>query len=166
MIAVALVISTPMAANSDIVVGSATTWPTICSRWLRPKRVKSGMFSDSVAQKPIMAVRDGTKTGQNSPRRVELAGLRQQRPEAVGLATRPPEQHAGHHQHERRRPVLHRAQQIHPAVDDVDVEPPEQQERQPLGRRVPAEARARAASGQPGITVLKKVCSASPPIQA
>ena len=37
-------------ANSDIVVGSATTWPTTCSRWLRPKRVKSGMLSESVAQ--------------------------------------------------------------------------------------------------------------------
>ena len=67
MIAVALVIITPIAANSDIVVGSATTWPTTCSRWLRPKRVKSGMFSESVAQKPIIAVSDGTKTGQNSP---------------------------------------------------------------------------------------------------
>ena len=50
MIAVALVMITPIAANSDIVVGSATTWPMICSRWLRPKRVKSGMFSESVAQ--------------------------------------------------------------------------------------------------------------------
>ena len=52
--------------NTDIVAGSATTWPTTCSRWLRPKRVKSGMFSDSVAQKPIIAVSDGTNTGQNS----------------------------------------------------------------------------------------------------
>ncbi len=50
MIAVALVINTPIAANNDIVAGSATTWPMICSRWLRPNRVKSGMFSDSVAQ--------------------------------------------------------------------------------------------------------------------
>src|SRR6266540_7090116 len=66
MIAVALVIITPIAANSDIVVGNATTWPTICSRWLRPNRVKSGMLSDSVAQNPIIAVSDGTKTGQNS----------------------------------------------------------------------------------------------------
>ena len=66
MMAVALVIITPIAAKTDIVVGSATTWPTICSRWLRPKRVKSGMLSDSVAQKPIIAVSDGTKTGQNS----------------------------------------------------------------------------------------------------
>ena len=83
MIAVALVISTPIAANTDIVVGSATTWPTICSRWLRPKRVKSGMLSDSVAQKPIIAVSDGTKTGQNSASVSKLAGLRQQRAEAV-----------------------------------------------------------------------------------
>src|SRR3954469_19433121 len=66
MIAVALVIITPIAANTDIVVGSATSWPTICSRWLLPKRVKSGMLSDSVAQKPIIAVSDGTNTGQNS----------------------------------------------------------------------------------------------------
>ena len=36
-----------------------------CSRWLRPKRVKSGMLSDSVAQKPIIAVSEGTKTGRN-----------------------------------------------------------------------------------------------------
>ena len=50
MIAVALVIITPIAANTDIVVGSATTCPMICSRWLRPKRVKSGMLSESVAQ--------------------------------------------------------------------------------------------------------------------
>ena len=87
MIAVALVIITPIAANTDIVVGSATTWPMICSRWLRPKRVKSGMLSESVAQKPIIAVSDGTKTGQNSRERVELARLREQRAEAVGAAT-------------------------------------------------------------------------------
>src|SRR5262245_10298068 len=66
MIAVALVIRTPIAANTNIVVGSATTCPTICSRWLRPKRVKSGMLSDNVAQNPIIAVSDGTKTGTKS----------------------------------------------------------------------------------------------------
>jgi hypothetical protein len=36
MMTVALVISTPMAAKTVMVVGSATTWPIICSRWLRP----------------------------------------------------------------------------------------------------------------------------------
>ena len=51
---------TLIAAKSVIVVGSATVWPMACSRWLRPKRVKSGMFSDSVAQKPIIAVSEGT----------------------------------------------------------------------------------------------------------
>ena len=66
MIVVALVISTPIAANTNIVVGSATTWPMTCSRWLRPKRVKSGMLSESVAQKPIIAVSDGKNTGRNS----------------------------------------------------------------------------------------------------
>jgi hypothetical protein len=32
MIAVALVIITPIAANTDTVVGRATTWPITCSR--------------------------------------------------------------------------------------------------------------------------------------
>ena len=66
MIAVALVMVMPIAANNDIVAGSATICSTICSRWLRPKRVKSGMLSERVAQKPIMAVNEGTKIGQNS----------------------------------------------------------------------------------------------------
>ena len=74
MIAVALEIITPIAANSDIVVGSATTWPTTWSRWLRPKRVKSGMLSESVAQKPIIAVSDGTKTLKNSAVVVNFPG--------------------------------------------------------------------------------------------
>jgi hypothetical protein len=39
-----------MAAKTDMVVGRATICPIICSRWLRPKRVKSGMLRDSVAQ--------------------------------------------------------------------------------------------------------------------
>src|SRR2546428_9050146 len=57
---------TPIAANTLIVVGSATIWPIACSRWLLPNRVKSGMFSDRVTQKPIIAVSDGTNTAQNS----------------------------------------------------------------------------------------------------
>src|SRR5690606_34843481 len=61
------VIKIPMAAKTVIVVGNATTCPTACSRWLRPKRVKSGILSESVAQKPIIAVSDGTNIGQNSP---------------------------------------------------------------------------------------------------
>jgi hypothetical protein len=41
-------IITPIAANTVIVVGSATTWPIVRSRCDRPKRV-SGMLSESVA---------------------------------------------------------------------------------------------------------------------
>src|SRR5258705_7383479 len=63
--ALALVTSTPMAANTNIVVGSATVCPMTCSFWLRPKRVKSGMLSESVAQNPIIAVSDGQNTGRN-----------------------------------------------------------------------------------------------------
>jgi hypothetical protein len=55
---------TPMAAKRVMVVGRATICPRACSRCERPKRVKSGMLSESVAQKPIMAVTLGTKTGQ------------------------------------------------------------------------------------------------------
>jgi len=50
MMAVALVITTPMAAKTVMVVGSATTCPKACSRCECPKRVKSGMFRLSVAQ--------------------------------------------------------------------------------------------------------------------
>src|SRR5215831_18504461 len=74
MIADADVMTMPMAANTVIVVGSATTCPTICSRCERPKRVKSGMLSDSVAQKPIIAVSDGTKMGRNDERSGNLLG--------------------------------------------------------------------------------------------
>src|SRR5262249_47319460 len=87
MIEVALVIITPIAAKSDIVVGSATTWPTICSRWLLPNRVKSGMLSDNVAQYPIMAVSDGMKTGRNSPSEWNLPGRDRSGPSPCALVT-------------------------------------------------------------------------------
>ena len=67
MTAEALVITIPINANTVIVVGSATTWPTACSFCERPKRVKSGMLSERVDQKPIIAVTLGTNTGQNAP---------------------------------------------------------------------------------------------------
>src|SRR6185503_2138938 len=67
MIALAEVMSTPIAANTVIVVGSATTWPIACSRWDLPNRVKSGMLSESVAQKPTIAVTLGANTFQNAP---------------------------------------------------------------------------------------------------
>src|SRR5215471_5429385 len=87
MMAVALVIMTPIAANTDIVVGSATAWPTICSRWLLPKRVKSGMLSDNVAQNPIIAVSDGTKTGQNAASEWNLPGWARSGPNPCAFET-------------------------------------------------------------------------------
>jgi hypothetical protein len=68
------VISTPIAAKTVIVEGRAIVCPTTCSRWLRPKRVKSGMFNERVAQNPIIAVKLGTKTGQNSANDLKCAG--------------------------------------------------------------------------------------------
>ena len=65
--ALALVMKTPIAAKRVIVVGSAITWPTTCSRCDLPYRVKSGMLRDSVAQKPTIAVTLGTKTRRKSP---------------------------------------------------------------------------------------------------
>ncbi len=62
------VMTTPMAEKASMVVGRPSVCPSICSRWPRPKRVKSGMLSDSVAQKPTMPVSEGTKTSQKAPK--------------------------------------------------------------------------------------------------
>src|SRR5207253_9981166 len=59
---VAEVIRTAISGKAVIVVGRPRTWPRICWRWLAPNRVKSGMLSDSVDQKAIMAVREGKKS--------------------------------------------------------------------------------------------------------
>ena len=72
----------------------------------------------------------------------ELARLREQRSKSLRFVDRPREEQRGHDEHERRGPVLDRAQEVHALVDDPDVQTPEQQERDPLGRRVPLEAGA------------------------
>jgi hypothetical protein len=79
--------STPMAANANIVVGSATACPTTCSRWLLPKRVKSGMLSDSVAQKPIIAVSEGQNTGMNSRSVLNFPGCESSGPKPCAAFT-------------------------------------------------------------------------------
>ncbi len=53
-------------AKNDIVVGRPRIWPYACCRWLPPNRVKSGMFSDSVAQKAIIPISDGANSFQKS----------------------------------------------------------------------------------------------------
>ena len=69
----ALVMTTPIAAKTVIVVGSATTCPMACSRCDLPNRVKSGMLSESVAQNPTIAVTLGTNTFQNAPGAAKLS---------------------------------------------------------------------------------------------
>src|SRR5436190_17380983 len=55
-----------MKQNKVIVVGSPSACPHTCAFWLLAYRVKSGIFSDSVAQNPTIAVNCGTKVFQNS----------------------------------------------------------------------------------------------------
>ena len=82
------------------------------------------------------------KTGKNSATVFSLPGWASSGPRPLARSHRPDEQHQRHHQDERRRPVLDRAQEIHSAVDDEDVQAPEEQERQPFGRRVAADPAA------------------------
>ena len=70
---------------------------------------------------------------------MELARLCEQRSKPIGFRDSPPQERAGHHEHKRRRPVLDCAQQVHSPKNDVDVQAPEQKERQPFRRRVPTE---------------------------
>ena len=136
----------------------------------RPKRVKSGMLSDSVAQKPIIAVSDGTKTLKNAPKSWNLPGCAMIAPRPCARQTAHADEQRGHHEHERRGPVLDLAQEIHAAVDDEDVEPPEEREADPLGGGVAADEPAaiddrRPEHARPGHSASKNVCSAWPPIQ-
>jgi len=60
------VTATPMNEKRVIVVGRPKAWPRIWARWSLAKRERSGMLSASVAQKPTMAVSEGTKKTKNS----------------------------------------------------------------------------------------------------
>ncbi len=60
------VTNTDSSAKRVIVVGSPSVCPRIWERWPAPKRVKSGMLSESVDQKAIIPISEGKKTGQNS----------------------------------------------------------------------------------------------------
>src|SRR6187549_1771743 len=65
MIAVAEVTTTPINANKVIEDGKPITCPFICAFCDLAYRVKSGMFNESVAQKPTMPVNAGKKKFQN-----------------------------------------------------------------------------------------------------
>ena len=62
---VAPVTATLMNDTKAIGPGNPMLWPSTWSFWLLAKRVKSQMFSDSVAQKPTIAVRLAATVGQN-----------------------------------------------------------------------------------------------------
>src|SRR3974390_675998 len=75
---------TAIRGNSVMVVGRPTAWPTARSRWPRPNRVKSGMLSESVDQKAIMAIRAGGNVlTQKSEPQPSL-------PESLRIGPRPP----------------------------------------------------------------------------
>ena len=108
--------------------------------WPAPKRVKSGMFRESVDQKPIMPISEGKKTGQKSAPQPSFGRLVEQRAEAARLDRDPDQQHQRADDHEGRGPVLEAAQGLHAPVDDGQFERPEE-------RR----SRATASRGSPPI---------------
>ena len=57
----AAVSTTPSPENRNMVSGKPMICPVICARCDLAKRLKSGMFSDSVAQKPTIAVNAAMK---------------------------------------------------------------------------------------------------------
>src|SRR5438105_2712696 len=72
---VAAVMSTATNGNSVMVVGRPSTWPSACARWLLPKRVKSGMFNESVDQNAIIPISaGGNSTNQKVPPQPTLPG--------------------------------------------------------------------------------------------
>src|SRR5207249_1185018 len=68
--------------------------------------------------------------------RVKFAFLGQQVTKSMRFPNRPREQKRSHDEHEGRGPVLDSSQQIHPAINDVDIESPKEQKRNPLRRHV------------------------------
>ena len=59
--------TTEITESSAIGAGRPIDWPITWSRCERAKRVKSGIFSASVAQKPTIAVSPGQNVAQNRP---------------------------------------------------------------------------------------------------
>ena len=65
---------TPSPENINIVSGKPMICPVICARCDLAKRLKSGMLSDKVAQKPTIAVNAAMKYGQNDASAGRFAG--------------------------------------------------------------------------------------------
>ncbi len=93
MTTVADVVITLASAIRPMVGGRPIACPTIWSRWVRAKRVKSGMLSASVPQKPTIAVKAGQKLGQNCP---ALAPPGAKAEGAVKIGPTPPARSSAH----------------------------------------------------------------------
>jgi hypothetical protein len=89
------------------------------------------MLRERVAQKPTIAVREGKKTDQNCPSRgsagVELAGRGEHLAEAAGAwDIGPGDQREAHEDHEGRGECFEEADGFEAAVDDDELERPEE----------------------------------------
>lgn len=68
-----------------MVVGRDNACPIICCRWLRAKRVKSGIFRDTVAQKPTVAFSAGTRNFKKSAKFASREGADNMGPKPPAL---------------------------------------------------------------------------------
>src|SRR5713226_1706651 len=68
-----------------MVVGRAMACPMACARWLRANRVKSGMFKDTVAQKPTTPFSAGTRNLRKSGKLVKRDGAESMGPNPPAL---------------------------------------------------------------------------------
>ncbi len=139
MIALALVMRTPIAANANIVVGQRDDLADDLLP-LAPPEAREVRHVQRQRGPEADHRREGRdEDGEELAERPELAGLGEERPEPVRLVHGPDEEDDRHDEDVRRGPVLDLAQEVHAAVDDEDVQAPEEQEREPLRRRVAGE---------------------------
>ena len=81
------VMRTPIAEKISIVGGRPMDWPTICCFCPLAKRVKLGMLSESVAQKPTIPVSEGMKILKKEPKSLNLLGWERRGPKPLAAVT-------------------------------------------------------------------------------
>ena len=116
-------------------------------------------------QNPTTPVTQVMNVFMNSPVVAKCAGSVRIGPTAPRPRDDPDSRNGGHHQHQRRRPVLEHAHRVHAAVDDADLQRPEEQEgdrrRQREAERWSRRRRACRSAGQ---SASRNVFTASPPM--
>ena len=97
------------------------------------------MFSESVAQKPIMPGERGHEEREELPglrlARIERRRLREHRPEAAGVRVCPPQQHQPERDEQRRLDREQHADRVDALVDHPHVDAPENEEADELRQR-------------------------------